>query len=158
MKRVLHVTVAVFVIGLFCGASFSMAGEMEDPANAVNFGLESSAPGAIADKNYIQDVWASSGTASDSTAERVFPSGSTVRLHINYYMAAAGTVLRYYMVGNAAGSLSEFSAYSGSVSTGQDHKYISLSSLPPGTYFFTAAIIIAGNNVFSPTPYWFVIE
>lgn len=158
MRRFLYVTMTLFVVVCFCGTPFSVAGDMEEAANALDLGVERAAPGAIADKNYIGDVWASDGTGADSSAVRVFSSGSTVRLHVNYYMAAAGTVIRYYMVGNAAGSLAYFSAYSESVTTGEHHRYLSLSTLTPGTYFFTLAITMTDNNAMSPTPYWFVIE
>ena len=158
MRRVLYVIISVFVTLCFCGASFSVAGDMEEAINAIDVGVASPAPGAIADKNYIRNVWVSNSTASDSPAVRVYSSGSSVTVHINYYMAAAGTILRYYFVGNAGGSLASFSAYSESVPSGELHKYLTLSGLAPGVYFFTAAIIIAGDNVMSPTPYWFVIE
>jgi len=158
MRRALYLMITVFVAVCFCGVSFSVAGDMEEAENALDLGVASSAPAAIADKNYIRDVWASDSTDSDSAAVRVFSSGSTVRVHVNYYLAAAGETTRYYIVANAAGSIVSLDAVVGDETTGQKHKFVTVSGLADGVYFFTFASLMTDNRMISPTPYWFVIE
>lgn len=159
MRRALYLMITIFVAVCFCGVSFSVAGDMEEADNALDLGVASSATvGAIADKNYIRDVWASDSTATDSAAVRVYSSGSTVLLHVNYYLAAAGQVTRYYILGNAAGSIVDLDAFVVNETTGAAHKYISKSGLANGVYFFTVAMLMTDNRMMSPTPYWFIIE
>jgi len=157
MRRALYLMITVFVAVCFCGVSFSVAGDMAEAENALDLGVASSAPAAIADKNYIRDVW-TSNTASTTTAVRVFSSGSTVRLYVNYYIATAGESTRYYIVANAAGSIVSLDAFVSDKTTGEKTDYVNISSLAAGTYFFTFANLMTDNRSISPTPYWFVIE
>jgi len=157
MKRVLYLIVAVSLLGWFLGSSVSLAGDAEEITTAVR--AAQATDGAIADKNYIVNVWTSTGTADDAPAVRVFPAGSSVKCHITYYHTAEGDIVRYYVVANAAGSMKYFTAVGGSRPSGQISTYMNVEGLPPGTYFFTVALTTpSADNAMSPTPYWFIIE
>jgi len=158
MRRVLFLMITVFVAVCFCGVSFSVAGDMEVADNAVDLGVANSAVAAIPDRNYIRDVWVSDSSASTSAAVRVFSSGSTVVAHVNYYIATAGETTRYYIVANAAGSVAFLTAAVGAETTGQKTKFVNVTGLADGVYFFTFASLMTDNRMISPTPYWFVIE
>ncbi len=157
MRKVLSLIIAVFVAVCVCGVSYSVAGDLEE-GGVIGPEALGPAPTAIADNNYIRDVWVSSSSSSDSAAVRVYSSGSSVYCHVNYYVAAEGTNTRYYMVGNAGGTMSYFYAAQSVETTGEKHKYVTVSGLADGVYFFTIAMTMTDNNVISPTPYWFIIE
>ncbi|MFH1243724.1 MAG: hypothetical protein V1689_15395, partial [Pseudomonadota bacterium] len=125
MRKVLSLIVTVFVAVCVCGVSFSVAGDVEE-GGVIVAGALGPAPGAIADKNYMRDVWVSDSSAADSAAVRVYSSGSSVHIHVNYYVAAEGTTTRYYMIGNAAGTMAYFVAYQSSQSAGDQHTHLSV--------------------------------
>ncbi len=161
MRRVLFVMVSVFWAVCLFGISSSLADDSEEVDGVARVGMTAPAPTAIADQNYIKEIWVSDSSLSTSKGQRVFSSGTTLYLHVNFYLATAGECTRYYFTVNAAGSVARWNAATSSLGTGDHHfayVYSSGGGLAAGVYFFTSVITAQGNHMVSPSHCWFIIE
>ena len=155
MNKLFSTMMGVLILVFLC--SISLAGEIERDGT-LDTGMEASTPTAIADHNYISEVFASDVSGNDGQATKVFSQGDTVYLVTRYYVASPGNTTRYRILSDVSGAIKGMYISSYTTTTGKKYNTRAVTGLSAGVYYFTTVILSPGNHMISPDGYLFVVE